>query len=131
VGNPNPWTRHYQAAWENRAAAHHLPLWARVFSLAYGRHHANGHAVFGRGELMWILGTPPHDGKPFQKATRQSVNAAIKAAAKYGFLDEGSCTECLVVPGHAIQGPQGRHDAPCPVHERKYAEKRARLVLVS
>ena len=126
-----PWTRHYQAVWENRAASHNLPMWARVFCLAYGRHQANGHALFGRGELTWILGTPPRDGKPFQRANRQAVHSAIATAVKHGFLDGGSCLECLVVPGHAIQGPQGKADAPCPVHERKYREKRAKLKLVS
>jgi hypothetical protein len=127
----NPWTRHYQAEWENCAANPNLPMWARVFSLAYGRHEANGHAVFGRGELTWILGTPPKDGKPFQRARRQAVYEAIATAVKHGFLDEGSCLECLVVPGHAIQGPHGKADAPCAVHERKYREKRAKLRLVS
>jgi hypothetical protein len=127
----NPYARHYQAAWDNRAANHHLPLWVRIVCLAYGRHKANGHAVFGRGDLTWILGTPPHDGKPFQRANRQAVRNAIAAAVKYGFLDDGSCTECLVVPGHAIQGPHGKADAPCPVHEKKYRERRAKLTLVS
>ncbi len=127
----SPWTRHYQAAWENRAANHNLPMWARIVCLAYGRHRANGHAVFGRGNLTWILGTPPHGDKPFQRANRQAVYNAIAAAVKYGFLDEGSCLECLVVPGHAIQGPEGKPDAPCPVHERKYLAKRAKLTLVS
>ena len=82
-------------------------------------------------ELTWILGTPPRDGKPFQRANRQAVHSAIATAVKHGFLDGGSCLECLVVPGHAIQGPQGKADAPCPVHERKYREKRAKLKLVS
>jgi hypothetical protein len=127
----NPWTRHYQATWENRAANHNLPLWARIMCLAYGRHKANGHAVFGRGELTWILGTPPQDGKPFQRATPQAVHGAIIAAVKYSFLDEGSCSECLVVPGHAIQGPHGKADAPCPVHERKRRERQAKLKLAS
>jgi hypothetical protein len=127
----NPWTRHYQAAWENRAANHNLPLWARIFCLAYGRHHANGHAVFGRGELTWVLGTPPKGKEPFQRASRQAVHEAIATAVKHGFLAEGSCLLCLVVPGHAIQGPHGKADAPCPVHEKKYREKRAKLTLVS
>ncbi|OBG28383.1 hypothetical protein [Mycobacterium sp. 852002-51057_SCH5723018] len=127
----NPWTRHYQAAWENRAANHNLPLWARIFSLAYGRHQANGHAVFGRGELTWILGTPPKASEPFQRASRQAVREAIATAVKHGFLDDDSCSECLVVPGHAIQGPHGKAAAPCLVHERKYRAKRAKLTLVS
>lgn len=131
MGVINPWTRHYQAAWENRAADHDLPMWVRVFSLAYGRHQANGHAVFERGELTWILGTPPRDGKPFKKASRQAVYKAIAAAVKYGFLAEDSGMECLVVPRHAISGPHGKQNALCSVHQRKYRERRAKLGLVS
>jgi hypothetical protein len=120
----NPWTRHYQSAWENRAANHKLPMWARVVSLAYGRHAANGHAVFPRAELTWILGTPPQALEPFKRAHRQTVTNAIATAVGYGWLAEGSCLECLVVPGHAIAGPHGNADAPCPVHERKTQSKR-------
>jgi hypothetical protein len=115
----NPWTRHYQSAWENRAANHDLPMWARIISLAYGRHQANGHAVFQRGQLTWILGKPPKGDEPFKRADRQRVYEAIATAVKFGWLAEGSCLECLVVPGHAIEGPQGNAKAPCPVHERK------------
>jgi hypothetical protein len=106
-------------------------MWTRIVCLAYGRHGANGHAVFERGALSWILGTPPQDGKRFQRANRQAVHGAIKTAVKYGFLDEESCSECLVVPGHAIAGPAGKDDAPCPVHERKYRAKRAKLAVAS
>ncbi|OBJ59746.1 hypothetical protein A9W95_10875 [Mycobacterium sp. 1423905.2] len=106
-------------------------MWARIFSLAYGRHQANGHAVFGRGELTWILGKPPQDGKPFEKASRQAIHKAIAAAIRYGFLAEDSGMECLVVPGHAVAGPHGNPTAPCPVHERKYRARRAKLGRVS
>jgi hypothetical protein len=120
----NPWTRHYQIEWENRAANPDTPMWARIICLAYGRHAANGHAIFHRGQLTWLLGTPPKGDKPFKRAQRQTVNNAIQTAVRYGWLDSGSCLECLVVPGHAIQGPQGKADAPCPVHERKAANNR-------
>ena len=63
-----PWAAHAQIEWENRAAPTTLPLWLRIVCLAYGRHEANGHANFGRGQLSWILGTPPADEKPFQRA---------------------------------------------------------------
>lgn len=128
------WTRHYQIGWENRAANPDTPLWARVLSLAYGRHAANGHANFQRGQLSWILGTPPKGGQPFKRRDRGSVRDAIAVAVKYGWLAEGSCSECLVVPHHDIAGPHGDESKPCPVHERKRAQKRPakpRLTLVS
>jgi hypothetical protein len=131
---PNPWTRHYQIGWENRAANTATPLWARVVSLAYGRHEANGHANFPRGELSWILGTPPKDGQPFKRRHRDSVRDAIAVAVKYGWLADGSCSECLIVPSHEIEGPMGNASKPCPVHERKNAQKRTtrpRLAAVS
>ncbi|MDT5127990.1 MAG: hypothetical protein QOH54_3634 [Mycobacterium sp.] len=115
----NPWTRHFQSGWENRAANTDAPLWARLVSLAYGRHEANGHANFTRGDLLWILGTPAKDGQPFKRRHSASIRDAIEVAVKYGWLAEGSCNECLIVPSHEIEGPMGNADKPCPVHERK------------
>ena len=115
MGVYNPWTRHYQAAWENRAANHGLPMWARVVCFAYGRHEANGHARFQRGQLTVLLGKPPEGDKPFRRAPRQTVHDAIATAVTYGWLDKESCMECLVVPGHAVADPRAtpRHPAPC------------------
>jgi hypothetical protein len=129
-----PWAKHFQIDWDNRAANHNLPLWLRVVCLAYGRHEANGHANFQRGELSVILGTPPNGQNPFKRADRTHIRNAIAAAVRHGWLAEGSCSECLVVPGHAIEKNWGNPHAPCPVHERKVAQKRsstARLTLVS
>ncbi len=125
----NPWIRHFQIGWENRAAD--APLWARIVSLAYGRNEANGHANFRRGDLSWILGTPAKDGQPFKRRHSASIR---EVAVKHGWLAKGSCNECLIVPSHKIEGPLGNPNKPCPVHERKNAEKRSevtRLTLVS
>lgn len=127
----NPWARHYQMAWENRAANHELPMWARVVCFAYGQHRANGHAKFESGSLAALLGKPPsRDGVPFKPAPRSSVHDAIATAVRYGWLDEGSYIECLVVPGHEITGGVGgkAHDA-CPVqhkHSAAAAKRRAK-----
>jgi hypothetical protein len=126
------WTRHYQIEWENRAADTRLPLWLRIACLAYGRHEANGHANFTRGQLSWILGTPPHGDQPFKRVDKYTVRDTIKLAVRHGWLAEGSCAECLIVPAHAIEGPQGNPAKPCPVHERKLARKqKTRLRSVS
>lgn len=127
--NPNPWARHYQIAWENRAADTNLPLWFRLMALAYGRHEANGHANFKRGQLSVILGTPSGDG--WRRVDRYYLRDTIKIAVEHGLLAEGSCTECLVVPGHAVAGGIGDPEEPCPVHIRKLGAKhRAKLRLV-
>jgi hypothetical protein len=119
----NPWTKHYQSAWENRAANPDLPLWARVVSLAYGQHEANGHANFRRGDLSLILGIPGKDG--FKRRDRATLRNAIAIAVKYGWLAEGSCSECLVVPAGEIVGPPGNPFKPCPVCDKKAARRQA------
>lgn len=120
------WAKHYQRGWEDKSANPNIPLWLRLASLAYGRHEANGHAVFERGGLSWILGTPPKDGKPFKRRDSATIRDAIKVAVRHGWLAEGSCNECLIVPSHEISGPLGNESKPCPVHERKNAQKRAK-----
>jgi hypothetical protein len=133
----NPWTRHYQTGWENRAANHKLPVWMRLVCYAYGRHEANGHANFEAGALSWLLGTPPQDGEPFKQLSSQSVCNAINLAVKHEWLTGGSCTECLVVPSHCIEGPLGNPNKPCPVHEQRRQRRTTqsttapRLTLVS
>jgi hypothetical protein len=132
MGVMNPWTKHYQAEWENRAADVGLPLWLRVAALAYGRHEANGHANFRRGELSWILGRPPSAASPsFKRVDRTYLRNAIAVAVRHKWLAEGSCSECLVVPAHAVEGPVGNPDKPCPVHDRKVQRKRRKLRVVS
>lgn len=122
-----PWARHYQSAWDNRAANTGLPLWTRVVCLAYGRHEANGHANFQRGDLSWILGKPSKSGGDFQRRDRHTIRDAIAVAVKYGFLAKESCSVCLVVPPHAIEGPLGDPHKPCAVHESKKAQKLRKL----
>jgi hypothetical protein len=126
-----PWAKHYQSAWDDRAANDELPLWARVVSLAYGRHEANGHAIFQRGQLSWILGKPAANGEEFKRRDRHTIRDAIATAVRYGWLAEGSCSECLVVPRGAITGPLGNPDKPCPVHVRKQAQKARQMSLAS
>jgi hypothetical protein len=99
------WATHYQIEWENWAADTKLPLWLRISCLAYGRHEANGHATFGRGQLSWILGTPPTADHPFKRIDKYTVRDTIKLATGHGWLAEGSCSEYLIVPAHAIDGP--------------------------
>lgn len=127
----NPWAKHYQAVWENRAADTRLPLWLRASCLAYGCHEANGHANFGRGQLSWVLGTPPTADSPFRPAHRKRVWDAIALAVRHGWLAEGSCTECLIVPAHAIEFGIGNPHKPCAVHERKVQRKRKKLGAVT
>jgi hypothetical protein len=108
----NPWTRHYQAVWENRAADHTLPLWLRLACIAYARHEANGHANFKRGQLSWILGKPPDGNQPFKRVDRWTMQDALALAIRHGWLAEGSCTECLVVPRPCHPGARwGRQQA--------------------
>lgn len=122
----NQWSKHYQSVWEERAANQGLPLWVRVFSLAYGTHAANGHATFQRGDLKLIMGRMV-DGE-FVPGRSDSIRNAINLAVREGFLEQGSCAECLIVPGHAIEKSYGNVNAPCRVHQRKRAQARRNRV---
>lgn len=119
MGVPVPWTKHAQIEWESRAADTDLPLWLRVACLAYGRHDANGHANFGRGEMSMILGVAQTDAAAFKPQHRSTVYNAIQTAVRRGWIAKGSGSECLVVPNHAIEGPQGNPLRPCIVCARK------------
>lgn len=114
----NTWARHYQSPWEERAGDPTFPLWFRVAALAYGRHKANGHANFGRGNLSLIFGGFDDDGE-FKPVSKHSVQSAIRAAKKYGLIAEDSNSECLVVPYHAVIGGLGNAEDECSVHLRK------------
>lgn len=124
LGHPlsinNPWwSSHYQKVWHERAVDRSLPipLWLRVSFLAMGNHKKNGHCLFQRGELARRLAEPD----------RKNLQRAIKKAIQHGFLSPESCSECLVVPPHAVtNGMGGKEDTLCPVHERKRAANRRR-----
>lgn len=78
-----------------------------------------------------MLGTPPKDGKPAKRRDRATLRDAIAAAVKYGWLAEGSFSECLVVPAGDIVGPPGDPFKPCRVCERRAAKNKPTLRLVT
>lgn len=121
----NPWSRHYQAVWEARAADPQLPLWLRIAALAYGKHRANGHAAFGRGMVALALGTPPKHG-PARPVDAANLRRALSTAIERGWLASGSTTRCLVVPAHAVDGGLGDPADLCPVHEPRPTAPRRR-----
>ncbi len=108
------WARHYQADWAERSGNTRLPDWLRVVALAYGKHKANGHAAFKRGEIAWVLAKVDEDSGEI--VAGRNVHRAVAAAVDYGFLSPLSNQRCLVVPVHAIGGPSGNVLAPCPIH---------------
>jgi hypothetical protein len=109
-----PWAKHYQHAWEERSGDPNLPDWLRVASLAYGKHSANGHALFGPGDLALVLGrVDPTTG---EITANDNVSRAIRTAVRHGWLARGSKARCLIVPAFAVDGGLGNAYAPCPVH---------------
>lgn len=113
-----PWSRHYQHVWQERAGQTHLPLWLRVVSLAYGSHLGNGHARFGPGEVRLTMSTVDANGVMCQP-DGSAVRRAIRQAVSNGFLAPGSKQRCLVVPAHAVEGGRGGSSTqylPCPDH---------------
>ncbi len=110
----HPWAKHYQHVWQERAGNPNFPDWLRVAALAYGRHTANGHAVFAPGEVALVLGNvnlATGELRPSANASR-----AIKKAVEYGWLSGGSKTRCLIVPAHAVGGGLGSDRKGCPFH---------------
>lgn len=121
----NPWGRHYQTVWEERAGDPRMPLWFRVIALAYGKHRANGHAMFKAGQVGLVLGRADPVTGELVPLDRGNVSRAIRTAVEYGLLDKSSGSRCLVVPGHAIEGGLGSPFEPCPQHD---ADKRCHSV---
>jgi hypothetical protein len=107
-GTGRSWTAHAQDHWITFAGNPNFSDYLRVVFVAYGRHHANGHAVLNRGELAYYLvrkdGTLP---------TRDVAWRAVADAVELGYLAEGSRLLCLIVPAHDVQGGHGNPDARC------------------
>lgn len=113
-----PWTRHKQSGWLNLTADYKLPGWLRLACYAYGNHRANRHALFQPGVLAYALGRPGPNG--VEPVPRQRVHEAIRVAVRHGWLAEGSCSRCLIVPKF-IEGPLGDERERCPVHDKRHA----------
>lgn len=121
------WSRHFQEPWAEDALNDVYPMPLRVAFLAFGRHRANGHAVFRQGEVANVLGRFDDRGT-WLAADRRTVHRAIQAAVKYGLLAEGSKALCLVVPSHRVTGGMGAADTPCRRHPETRAQAHLRAV---
>lgn len=121
----NPWSRHYQLVWLERAGDPDLPDWLRVACAAYGKHRANGHAIFRRGGLSLILGTVDGSTGEVRPLDRRHLYRAIQTAVKYGWLGSESTARCLVVPAHAVTGGLGNARDECPQHARAHRHLKA------
>jgi len=113
----NPWAKHYQCVWHERAGDSRLSAWLRVAALGYGSHAANGHANFKPGQIALVLGAVSAQTGEIRPMDKGSVQRAIRTAVEYGWLTDASGARCLVVPGHAVAGGLGGSaDAECPQH---------------
>ncbi|HVU73075.1 MAG TPA: hypothetical protein VHE83_08945 [Mycobacteriales bacterium] len=121
----NPWSRHYQSTWMERAGNRSLPDWLRVAAAAYGSHKANGHAMFGRGDLACLLARVNPETGEMACLDRRHVYRAIELAVEYGWLAPGSTARCLIVPGHAVSGGIGNPTDVCPQHVKAAAKAKA------
>jgi hypothetical protein len=121
------WSRHYQEPWAEDALNSTYPMPLRVAFLAFGRHRANGHAVFRQGEVANILGHFDGQGT-WLPADRRTVHRAIRTAIGYGLLAEGSKALCLVVPSHRIAGGMGSADTPCKRHPETQRSRHLKAV---
>jgi hypothetical protein len=103
----HPGSMHRQSVWRERATDgdQPLPLWLRVALLAYSRHRANGHAVFGQSGLTKEL-----------DVQSTQLYRAIATAKKYKWIANESTTRCLVVPAYAVSRGIGNPNDRCPIH---------------
>ncbi len=114
----NAWARHYQEVWLERAGDPALPDWLRVASAAYGRHRANGHATFKRGQLALILASVDPETGAVVPLDRRHLYRAIQTAINHRWLSDRSTARCLIVPAHAVTGGLGDAQEECPQHVR-------------
>jgi hypothetical protein len=123
-----PWPKHYREFWEKQALTTNpsIPLVVRIFSLAYGRHDANGHTPFGAGDLRrTLIKSAPTAERPASLFSYRAINKAIKQAVDFGYLDAGSSQRCLIVPRGQIQYLQGDAFDPCLTCDRKFERSAA------
>jgi hypothetical protein len=114
----NPWAKHYQSIWEERAASPSLPHWLRVACLAYGMHKFNGHARFKPGEIALALSRVNYETGEISTPNKHAVQRAIRTAIKEGWLAKESGALCLVVPHNAIEGGLG-YAQGCDLHDSR------------
>jgi hypothetical protein len=118
MSRENPWTQHRQSFWAAHAGNPRLPLWQRVYCLAYGTHRRNGHAPFkSRSEIAVATQIVDKATGELHVPSPERVSEAIAQAIENGFLAEESNARCLVVPPWAIEGGLlGRADEICTHH---------------
>lgn len=111
-----PFGMHTQSGWESLSANHRLPDWLRVTALCYGHHRANGHAVFGPGDVRTELVRVDESTGEVTFPDSSTVTRAVRTAVEYNFLGRGSTVRCLVAPQH-VSGGLGHEMDRCPVHD--------------
>lgn len=117
MSRENPWTKHRQSFWQEKAGSPNLPLWLRVVALAYGVHRRNGHAPFKGGEIALATAAVDLQSGEIRQPDKTQVSRAIRTAIEYRFLSPESNGRCLVVPPYAITGGMlGRPAERCRWH---------------
>lgn len=117
MSRENPWTKHRQSFWQEKAGSPNLSLWQRVYCLAYGVHRRNGHAPFKPGEIALATTIVHRDTGEIRQPSAPEISRAINTAIDYGFLSSESCARCLVVPPWGIEGGMlGRPNEKCRWH---------------
>lgn len=117
MSRENPWTKHRQSFWQEKAGSPSLPLWLRVAALAYGVHRRNGHAPFKPGEIALAVSVVDVQTGEVRQPAKAQVSRAIRTAVDYGFLNPESNGRCLVVPPWGISGGMvGRPAERCRWH---------------
>ena len=119
---------HRRSFWEAHAGNARIPVWQRIYALAYGVHRRNGHAPFMAGEIATAVAINDIDtstGEVLRTRvpTSADISHAIATAVENGFLDPKSNSACLVVPRHAIEGGLlGKESEVCKQRHRSVGD---------
>lgn len=117
MSRENPWTKHRQSFWQEKAGRPSLPLWLRVTALAYGVHRRNGHAPFKAGEVALSTSIVDADTGQIRTPSSSRISEAIRQAIELGFLSSESHARCLVVPPWGVEGGMlGKPGERCRQH---------------
>ena len=116
MSREDPWARHQQRVWLERARDPEVPKWLRIAFYAWGRHKANGHATFEPGELGLLVGVVNRATGELRPVDPSNLRHEICKAVEKGYLAEQSTAQCLVVPPYAISGGWGSEYEKCSVH---------------
>jgi hypothetical protein len=108
-----PWLKVYQMPWDSRISDRDLPMWLRIYCIAFARAEPNLHANFQPGELAKMLGQ--EKSGELRPVHRANLRREIRTAVQKGYLADGSTARCLLLPASDVGCNLSGKWKPCPI----------------